>query len=155
MNYHRQLIFATLMTLVMSCDFGNNNSPNHSTEGRTVPENEEITNTTNYKKTGNFDAMDEVTIGNDKITDSLNENWNLDNPKRRENLYARFNMSQDQINRYENAIREWKESQKNDAYKLLSANEKIKEENRILKNILNDSQYDQYKQWSKANDLRN
>ena len=139
----------------MSCDFGTNNSPNQSTEGRTVSENEAITNTTNYKKTGNFGALDEAGIANGKIADSLNENWNLDNPKRREALYSRFNMSQEQIERYENAIRAWKESQKDDAYKLLSANEKIKEENRILKTILDGDQYDQYRQWSKINDLRN
>ncbi|MBJ7880527.1 hypothetical protein [Gelidibacter salicanalis] len=153
MKKQAQIIFAVLMTMIMSCDFGKNSSPDHSTEGRTVPENEEITNTTNYKKTGNLDAVDEASIGNNQIADSLNENWNLDNPKRRENLYSRFQMTQEQIQRYEKALQTWKESQKNDAYKLLSANEKIKEENRILKDILNDSQYKQYRQWAKANDL--
>ncbi len=138
----------------MSCDFGKNNSPDHSTTGRTVPENKEITNTTNYKNTGNFDAMDENSIGTDKVTDSLSENWNLDNPKRKENLYATFDMTEDQIQKYENALQNWKESDKADAFKLLSANAKIKEEDKILKDILNDAQYKRYKEWSKDNDLR-
>lgn len=155
MKCRAEILMFFLIILVTSCDFGTNNSPSHSTEGRTVSENEEITNTTNYKKTGNFDALDEAGIANGRITDSLNENWNLDNPKRRETLYSRFNMSPEQIERYENALRTWRESQKDEAYKLLSANEKIKEENRILKTILDGDQYDQYRQWSKLNDLRN
>lgn len=150
-NFH-QLTLILVMTLLSSCDFGKNNSPDHSTEGRMVPENEEITNTTNYKKTGNFDTADDATNNG---VDSLNENWNLDDPERQENLYSRFRMTQDQIQRYEKALKDWKKAKKEDAYKLLSANEKIKEENRILKEILDDSQYDQYKQWSNANDLRN
>lgn len=155
MKTREQIILVVFMAMIMSCDFGKNRSPNHSTEGRTVPENKDITNTTNYKKTGNLDAVDEASVGNNQRADSLNENWNLDNPKRREHLYSRFQMTTEQIQRYEEALQAWKEAQKDDAFKLLSANEKIKEENRILKDILNDSQYDQYRQWARANDLRN
>lgn len=143
------------MTLVMSCDFGKNNSPDHSTEGRTVPENKEITNTNTYKKSGNFEERDENQISSDKVADTIIENWNLDNPKRKEHLYSRFNMTQDQIQGYEKALQTWKESDTDDAYKLMSAGAKIKEEDRILKKILDDSQYKQYRDWAKANDLRN
>lgn len=142
------------LVLIMSCDFGKNNSPDHSTTGRTVPENKEITNTTNYKSTGNFDAMDENSVGTDKVTDSVSENWNLDNPKRKENLYVTFEMTEEQIQKYENALQNWKESDQADAFKLLSANAKIKEEDRILKDILNDVQYKHYQKWSRENDLR-
>lgn len=138
----------------MSCDFGKNNSPDHSTTGRTVPENKEITNTTNYKKTGNFNDVDPNVVGNDKVADSLFENWNLDNPKRKEQLYETFNMTQDQIQDYEEALQDWKESDKGDAYKTLSAGARIKEENKILKKILDDSQYERYQKWSNNNDLR-
>ncbi|MGC1633231.1 MAG: hypothetical protein WA749_14070, partial [Gelidibacter sp.] len=127
----------------------------HSTEGRAVPENKEITNTNNYKKTGNFEASDENQVGSDKAADTLIENWNLDNPKRKENLFARFHMTQDQIQSYENALQAWKDSDRGDAYKLLSADAKIKEEDHILKKILDDSQYKDYREWAKANDLRN
>lgn len=148
-------IGVTLLTvIVLSCDFGKNDSPDHSTTGRTVPENKEITNTTNYNKTGNFDAVDNATTPNAIGFDSLNENWNLDNPKRKKSLYTEFKMSQDQIKRYEEALQRWKESDKGDAYKILSANEKIKEEARIMKKILDDSQYAKYIEWSKANDQR-
>ncbi len=153
MKIYCQLALFLMITLVVSCDFGKNNSPNHSSEGRTVPENEALTNTTNYRETGNFDSMD--VTDNDKVSDSLNENWNLDDPERQENLYARFRMSPDQIQRYEKALQEWKDIEKGEAYKLLSANEKIKEEDRILKKILDESQYNQYKQWADANDFRN
>lgn len=154
MKTYNKLTVILFLALLMSCDFGKNNSPDHSTTGRTVPENKEITNTTNYKNTGNFDAMDENSIGTDKVTDSLSENWNLDNPKRKENLYATFDMTEDQIQKYENALQNWKESDKADAFKLLSANAKIKEEDKILKDILNDDQYKRYQEWSKDNDLR-
>ncbi|WP_027126506.1 hypothetical protein [Gelidibacter mesophilus] len=154
-KYNHLAALFLVSLLMMACDFGKNNSPDHSTTGRAVPENEDITNTTNYKNTGNFDAMDENSVGNDKVADSLNENWNLDNPKRKENLYLTFDMSQDQIQKYEAALRTWKESEHDDAFKVLSANEKIKEENRILKEILDDSQYERYKKWSNSNDLRN
>lgn len=143
------------IVLLMSCDFGKNNSPDHSTDGRVVPENEEITNTTNYKNTGNFGVEDELRVDTDKVVDSLNENWNLDNPKRKETLYSRFNMTQDQIQQYESALQSWNESANDDAYKLLSAGAKIKKEDEILKKILNDAQYDEYQDWAKANDLRN
>lgn len=152
-TYHKLMVIF-FITLMMSCDFGQNNSPDHSTTGRTVPENEEITNTTNYKSSGNFDTGNENLVGNDQVVDSLNENWNLDNPKRKENLYATFNMTKDQIQSYENALQTWKESETDDAFKLLSANAKIKKENKILKEILDNSQYERYKKWANANDLR-
>lgn len=154
MKTYFKLLVVLIMVTMMSCDFGKNNSPNHSTEGRTVPENKEITNTNNYNKTGNFETNDEYQLGSDKVADTIIENWNLDNPKRKENLYSRFSMTQDQIQRYENALQTWKESDKEDAYKLLSAGAKIKEEDKILKKILDDSQYKQYHEWAKANDLR-
>lgn len=152
-TYHRIGILCGL-TLMMSCDFGKNRSPDHSTEGRVVPENKEVTNTTNYKSTGNFDVTDSISVGNDKVADSLNENWNLDNPKRKEHLYSSFNMTQEQIQHYEKALQEWSESDKGDAYKLLSAGAKIKEEDKILKDILDKSQYEQYRKWASRNDLR-
>lgn len=155
MKSYFKLSAVLLTILLMSCDFGKNNSPDHSTEGRTVPENKEITNTNNYKKTGNFETSAENRVGSDKVTDTIIENWNLDNPKRKENLYSRFSMTQDQIQSYERALQTWKESDQEDAYKLLSAGAKIKEEDKILKKILDDSQYKQYHDWSKANDLRN
>ena len=143
------------MVSLMSCDMGKNNSPDHSTEGRTVPENKEITNTNTYKKSGNFEAPDENLIGSDKVADTIIENWNLDNPKRKENLYSKFSMTQDQIQRYEKALQNWKDSETDDPYDMMSAGAKIKEENKILKKILDESQYKQYRDWAKANDLRN
>lgn len=154
MKTYLKLVVILCLTLIVSCDFGKNNSPDHSTSGRTVPENKDITNTTNYKNTGNFDALDENSVGTDKMVDSLSENWNLDSPKRKEHLYASFEMSKDQIQRYEDALQAWKESEQEDAFKMLSANAKIKEENRILKGILDDSQYKRYKKWVSDNDLR-
>ena len=154
MRIYQKLNVILFMTLIMSCDLGKNNSPDHSTTGRTVPENKEITNTTNYKSTGNFDALDANSIGTDKAADSLNENWNLDNPKRKEHLYATFDMTEDQIRSYESALQTWKESEKGDAFRLLSANAKIKEEDKIMKKILNDAQYKRYKEWASENDLR-
>lgn len=153
-SYKNNIGLILFIFLMMSCDMGKNNSPDHSTPGRTNPENKEITNTTNYKSSGNFNAIDQNSLGNDKIEDSLNENWNLDNPKRRESLYSKFDMTENQIKDYEIAVRTWKEAERDDAFKILSANEKIKEEDRILKKILNDSQYKRYREWSKANDLR-
>lgn len=155
MKIYSKLLLLFPMVFVMSCDFGKNNSPDHSTEGRLVPENKEITNTNNYKKSGNFEVSDENQIGSDKVADTIIENWNLDNPKRKENLYSKFNMTQDQIQRYEKALQDWKESDTEDAYKLVSAGAKIKEEDRILKKILDDVQYKQYHDWAKTNDLRN
>lgn len=154
MENYQKLLFIFALTFMLSCDFGKNNSPNQSTTGRTVLENKELTNTNNYNKTGNFNELDENSIANDKVGDSLSENWNLDNPKRKEQLYTTFKMTQDQIQRYEKDLQTWKESEKDDAYKLLSAGAKIKEENKILKKILNDSQYERYRKWSNDNDLR-
>lgn len=154
MKNYQKVTILSCMAFLMACDFSKNRSPDHSTPGREVPQNKEVTKTTNYKSSGNFDAIDEVSVGVDKVNDSLSENWNLDNPKRKETLYATFNMSEDQIQKYENALQSWKESEKEDAFKLLSANAKIKEEDRILKDILDASQYERYKKWAKANDLR-
>ena len=154
MKIYFKLLTVLLMVSVMSCDMGKNNSPDHSTEGRTVPQNKEITNTNTYKKSGNFEAIDENLIGSDKVADTIVENWNLDNLKRKENLYSRFKMTQDQIQGYEKALKTWKESDTEDAYKMMSAGAKIKEEDRILKKILDDAQYKHYRTWAKANDLR-
>lgn len=154
MENSKIIIIILFMSLLMACDFSKNSSPDHSTTGREVPANKEITKTTNYKNTGNFDSLHDNSFGMGKVTDSVSENWNLDNPKRKENLYTAFDMTEEQVQKYEDALQHWKESEKDDAFKMMSANAKIKEEDRILKDILDDSQYKRYKEWARANDLR-
>lgn len=151
MGDFNKFLAISMITLMMSCDLDKNNSPDHSESGRKIPENNELSKTTIYKGNNNLDAVIGTTVGNDRVDDGMSEHWNLDHPKRKENLYAAFSMTQDQIQSYENALQAWKESENDDAFKLLSANAKIKEEERILKKILNGSQYKLYIQWSKIN----
>jgi len=128
-----------------------NDSPKQSTETTTNPMNDEITNTTNYKESGNFDD-DPYDI--EKASDSVNENWNLNDPERQQKLYDEFNMTQSQIQKYESALKDWWNSDEDAPYEKISANERIKKEDEILKKILDESQYHRYKEWADANDNR-
>ncbi|OBX22333.1 MULTISPECIES: hypothetical protein [Bizionia] len=115
------------------------------------PMNEELTKTTNYEESGNFKDEEYILDAN---KDSLNVNWDLDNPERQQNLYKTFSMTEIQIQQYEKALEDWWKSDDDSPYDKLSANERIKKEDEILKDILNDSQYKKYREWANENDKR-
>lgn len=115
------------------------------------PMNEELTKTTNYEESGNFKEEEYILDAN---KDSLNVNWDLDNPERQQHLYKTFSMTETQIQQYEKALEDWWKSDDDSPYDKLSANERIKKEDDILKDILNDSQYKKYREWANNNDKR-
>lgn len=128
-----------------------NESPKHSTEHNTIKNNVDPTKTTNYKENGNFE---ENTIENNTVDDSLSTNWNIDDPKRQQSLYTIFSMTKEQITRYENALGQWKVESLDNPYEKMSASERISKEDKILKDILNASQYEKYRKWTNRNDER-
>ncbi|EGV44625.1 hypothetical protein BZARG_1515 [Bizionia argentinensis JUB59] len=136
-----------IFSFVISCK---NESATKTEELAPNPMNEELTKTTNYKESGNF-KEDNYRLSSTK--DSLVVNWNLDNPERQEDLYTTFKMTEEQIQRYEKALKDWRSDVEN-PYDKLSANERIKKEDEILKDILTDSQYKDYKKWANENDDR-
>ena len=143
-------LLSLLMVLsIISCK--NESSKNTEIETQNAT-NEELTNTTNYKENnGNFnDETYDIT----RQTDSLNENWNLNDPKRQKLLFSTFNMSQSQIQKYKTALKNWWNADVEDQFEKLSANERIKKEQDILKDILDDSQFKNYNDWANKNDDR-
>lgn len=139
---------ALLLITSMSCK---NTTSEKESQGTINPKNEELTNTTNYKESGNFE---DERYNIEKSTDSIDENWNIDDPKRKQMLYSRFDMTQEQIQKYEVALEQWWKSDSDAPYEKLSANERIKKEDEILKNILDKGQYSRYKDWANENDNR-
>ncbi|OBQ52247.1 hypothetical protein JJL45_15825 [Tamlana sp. s12] len=128
------------------------NETSHENVNKTQSiENDALGNTTNYKSSGNFKA-NEAAI--EVESDSVNENWNLDDPERRDKLYARFNMSPDQINQYESSLKQWHADHEENAYALLEVDEKAEIEKNILKAILDDNQFEQYESWAARQNLR-
>ncbi|WP_179376823.1 hypothetical protein [Winogradskyella wichelsiae] len=115
------------------------------------PMNKELTDTQNYEEDGNFE---EDTYTYESKTDSINENWNLNDPERQMQLYSRFEMSDAQQERYETELQKWWDSEMDDPYKKLSADHRIETESKILKNILDEEQYENYEAWSNDNDKR-
>lgn len=144
-----KIVLASVLMLTFSCK---NNTTETTEEGRLNPVNEELTKTTNYKKNGNFE--NNKTFNATVESDSINENWNLNDPDRQKALYSRFRMDETQIKKYESDLEQWMSSDLENPYDKLSANERIKQESEILKDILNDSQYDQYRNWATENDER-
>ncbi|RCW91337.1 hypothetical protein [Winogradskyella arenosi] len=115
------------------------------------PMNEELTDTRNYEADGNFE---EDVYTYERKTDSINENWNLNNPERQMGLYARFNMSDAQQEKYETALSNWFQSQTNEPYEKLGTTTRIEAEDSILKPILDEHQYENYQAWAQDNDKR-
>lgn len=142
--------FMAIIILIMSVGC-KNESPKHSTERSTNTDNDSLTKTTNYKEEGNFK---ENSLDSTKTKDSTVTNWNLFDPERQQSLYTTYSMTKDQINRYEKALDAWKSETVDNPYEKMSASERIKKENKILKEILNDSQYEKYRKWSNRNDDR-
>lgn len=136
-----------MLILTISCK---NEESEKSVAVEPNPMNEELTKTTNYKESGNFKEEDYRLSSTE---DSLAVNWNLDNPERKQDLYTSFNMTPNQIERYEKALKDWSMDTEN-PYDKLSANERIKKEDEILKDILDDSQYKAYQKWANKNDDR-
>ncbi|TYC14918.1 hypothetical protein ES677_05930 [Bizionia gelidisalsuginis] len=144
-----KVVLIAILGVVFSCK---NNTTEQNVEGRVNPLNEDLTKTTNYKKNGNFEDNETFNVTED--SDSINENWNLNDPDRQKALYSRFRMDDTQIEMYETALENWWSIDLDHPYDKLSANERIKEEGAILKEILNDSQFNQYSQWANDNDER-
>ena len=142
------ILAVALLTLSFSCK--NESSKKNTPEPRN-PMNEELTDTRNYESDGNFD---EDTYTYEEKTDSINENWNLNNPERQMELYARFEMSDVQQQRYETALTKWWDSETEDPFEKLSANERIEVESNILENILSADQYENYEDWADDNNKR-
>ncbi len=61
-------------------------------------------------------------------------------------------MTDNQIKMYEKELNNWKASSFKNPYEKLSAKERIKEEDRILKGILDNTQYKNYRKWANDND---
>ncbi|GAA4242776.1 MULTISPECIES: hypothetical protein [Winogradskyella] len=136
-----------LLTLSFSCK---NETSKESIDTRN-PMNEELTDTRNYEKDGNFE---EDVYTYEEKTGDIDQNWNLNNPERQMRLFAQFEMSDDQQQRYETALANWMDSNTGTPYKNLSANDRINAEANILETILDKEQFNRYKQWANANDKR-
>ena len=148
MKNRSKFLVLFLLAFILSCK---NESPQESTKGTTNTLNKELTKTTNYKESGNFE---ESTYNINAETDSLSQNWNLNDSKRQQKLYSRFNMTQNQMQKYEKALKNWLDSDPEDPYDKFSANKRIKEEAEILKVILTKEQYKNYTEWANENDDR-
>ncbi|WP_225034688.1 hypothetical protein [Winogradskyella sp. SM1960] len=135
-----------LVILLVSCK---NESPKESTTGTKNPMNEELTNSRNYKSSGNFENE---TYTFKKKTDSIDENWNLDSPERQMSLYERFQMSDAQQEQYETALAEWSNANTEEPYNKLSTATRIEAESNILKQILSEDQFKHYELWVNQND---
>ncbi|MBF8149255.1 hypothetical protein ITJ86_05070 [Winogradskyella sp. F6397] len=135
-----------LVILLVSCK---NESPKESTTGTENPMNEELTNSRNYKSSGNFENE---TYTFKKKTDSIDENWNLDSPERQMSLYERFQMDDSQQEQYETALAEWSNTNPEEPYKKLSTATRIEAESNILKQILSEDQFKHYELWVNEND---
>lgn len=135
-----------IVILLVSCK---NESPKESTTGTENPMNEELTNSRNYKSSGNFENE---TYTFKKKTDSIDENWNLDSPERQMSLYERFQMDDSQQEQYETALAEWSNTNPEEPYKKLSTAKRIEAESNILKQILSEDQFKHYELWVNQND---
>lgn len=145
-----QILAIALLTLSFSCKNETSKDPVHIDTRN--PMNEELTDTRNYEEEdGNLDD-DDYTY--EEKTADIDTNWNLKDPERQMRLYARFEMNDSQQQRYETALTEWMTADPENPYEQLSANDRIDAEAEILKDILDDEQFDRYKTWAADNDKR-
>ncbi|WP_179334568.1 hypothetical protein [Winogradskyella costae] len=142
-----KIIALALLTVSFSCK---NETSKDSTDTRN-PMNEELTDTRNYEQDGNFE---EDTYSYEEKTGDINPNWNLNDPERQMRLYAQFELSEAQQQRYETELSNWMNSNTENPYESLSANDRIDAEAKILEDILDDGQFERYKEWANANDKR-
>ncbi|WP_178984110.1 hypothetical protein [Winogradskyella helgolandensis] len=144
-TYH--IIALALLTVSFSCK---NETSKESTDTRN-PMNEELTDTRNYEQDGNFE---EDVYTYEEKTGDIDQNWNLKDPERQMRLYAQFELSEEQQQLYETALSNWMTSNTENPYEKLSANDRIDAEADILEDILDDGQFEHYKEWANANDKR-
>ena len=139
------IVALALLTVSFSCK---NETSKESTDTRN-PMNEELTDTRNYKQEGNFE---EDTYTYKEKTGDIDPNWNLNDPERQMRLYAQFELSEVQQERYETALSNYMSSNTENPYESLSADDRISAEANILEGILDDEQFELYKAWAHAND---
>lgn len=82
---------------------------------------------------------------------------NSDSPDNARNqlMYTSLNMKEEQVERFENewknATGTWKRSNRN---KSMNSFEKVEYQDRILKNILDESQFEAYRTWARENPMK-
>lgn len=74
---------------------------------------------------------------------------------RMQDMYSSLNMNKEQVERFENEWKSstdtWKRSNRN---KSMNSFERVEYQDRILKNILDESQFETYQEWARENPMR-
>ncbi len=124
-------------------------SPQLSTKraatSETVRNVEQRTKTDNSPQLSTGRAVSSETVRNIDATDKA----------RIQKMYSSINMNEEQVARFENewknSMGNWKRSNRN---KTMNSFERVEYQDQILKNILDESQFDAYQEWARENPLK-
>lgn len=149
------------LTFLMAC--GNSKNATNSTpmDNGTSSSNRDMNSKNsdgiyNSDKKASNDAMDASKNNSDMNMSSSDFDISDYDMQRRQEMYTGLNMNPDQIRRYESdsksAMQNWKKKNKNTA---MSTQDRMQQESKHLKSILDSDQYSQYEQWVTDNPYNN
>lgn len=144
----RTFLSVGLLALLTACGTSKTNT---TTETDTSPMTNRGRASAEVLSSGNTVSSRTTTTEN-RTTRTTNGNVEVENKAGMEQMYSYVNMTGDQISRFE---RGWKST--TDAWKKTNPNqtmnnfERTEAQDKILKNILDDSQFASYQEWAKKN----
>lgn len=143
MKNSQKFLLLIAVTMLMSCGQDKNNAN---------PALPDEVNTAPRSTTGTYD--------NDRMEDATSTNAQMENgqgitesdAQRNKQLYTQLDMSQDQINSYEKKSSSSMKTWKNDnSQRDMNMQERIQQEDKDLKSVLDESQYKKYQEWARTN----
>lgn len=168
------LASAVMVLLLMACGNSQKNTGVNATEANGLMESSETAGNYYSRDPGTNESMldnleDENNshsgVNTNNTTMQQNPNPSSQDPsasqsdydrQRNQQMYSSLKMTDDQIQKYENASRTSSDTWKRDnPNKTMSSQDRVRVQNDNLKSILDDTQYQNYEKWSTANPYRN
>lgn len=139
----RTILAIGLTTILVSCGTTKETKSVTSNQNR-GRSNVEATSTSSTKtvETSRTARPDSATIARTNRSAEMEETESF------KTMYSDLDMTEDQVSRFEkdwkNSLNSWKKSNRN---KVMNSYERIEYQDRILRDILNDSQFESYQEW--------
>lgn len=139
-------LIAVGMTTLLFAACGSSKDTTSANRGQS---NSQMTERTETTRTTTTNRASKNAMDSNADTDMANRNNASYNMDAMDSLYADLDMDDSQISQFK---REWKSSMdswnRNNRNKAMNNYERIENQDRILRDILDDSQYEKYQQWT-------
>lgn len=153
----KTLLAVGFLALLTSCGTTQQTTNKDNTKDTTAAKQENNrgrSNQDNIEGRTKTENSSQLSKGRAATSETVRNNEALDKTRMQE-MYSSLKMDEDQVERFEHEWRQstgsWKRSNRNRA---MNNYERVEYQDRILKNILDESQFEAYQEWARENPMK-